>query len=756
VPNRIKLLEIVRRWAARPASRLAFFAALSLAANWTALGQVGSLNDFRDSHLLHSYEVAAVRTVVEYGELPLWNPWACGGMYAAGNPQTRFASPPFLVSLMFGARRGEGVLAFLFLWLGMEGAFRFLKLRTGSALGPALLAPVFGLNGFFGATWALGWAYFYGFALLPWILLGIAWCVRGRPLGLLLVVGCFSVMIGFGGTYAVPLSGFFALIEAARALYRLKTLEERKAALVRLAAAGVLTVGACVFRLWPILETMQTSPRVMGGAPSNSLLAVGRMWFEFGPKGGSAFFAGPVVVVLALTAFFSRKALFPASVVLLSMWLALGYKQPSLFALLREIPIFSLLRYPERFLFPGSLFLTELGALGIDALLLRSRRRGAWGPVTSALVCLGVLGALFQAYAYELRTHDLALVPQIERLDQPFAQARGNRWSQGYFVELNRGSIACGEGYPVRMSPSLRGDLPAEEFLQDARSGSARRLAWAPNRIEVEVKASAPTHLIINQNWHPGWSANHGEVVSHDGLLAVKLPPGTQRVVLRFLPRSAIVGGIVSALALLIAAWLSLRSRARENKPALLLSVAFAPLALCGLLVAVWREESPPPVLINPDGSPILVAELPKDAQPVSGSFDLPIRLEGVRIVPPDDDGFVTAELYWRVTGPLPRSLGIFTHFDGPSGKFQVRDHEVIAGTYFLKSAPKNVLLRDSFAIRLDPASDTGEWFLRVGLWHASGDGTRIPAFTASRKRAEGDRLDVAQFRLGALPAEPK
>jgi hypothetical protein len=89
-----------------------------------------------------------------------------------------------------------------------------------------------------------------------------------------------------------------------------------------------------------------------------------------------------------------------------------------------------------------------------------------------------------------------------------------------------------------------------------------------------------------------------------------------------------------------------------------------------------------------------------------------------------------------------------FVHYDGPGGKIQRKDHETIGGTYFLKLAPKNVLLRDTFAVRLDPKNDGGTRSMRIGLWHASGDETRVPAYTADRERAEDDRLEVARFRV--------
>jgi len=61
------------------------FCLLALWAAWSALGQSGGMNDFRDSHLVHPYEDAAVTTVTRYGQVPLWTPWTCGGLSLQGN-----------------------------------------------------------------------------------------------------------------------------------------------------------------------------------------------------------------------------------------------------------------------------------------------------------------------------------------------------------------------------------------------------------------------------------------------------------------------------------------------------------------------------------------------------------------------------------------------------------------------------------------------------------------------------------------------
>ena len=87
------------RLADRSAVRLAVFSLIATALVWTMLPTVGWLNEFRDSQVLALHEHAAVLSVKRFGQLPLWNPWYCGGLSAMGEPQARFASPTFLLSL---------------------------------------------------------------------------------------------------------------------------------------------------------------------------------------------------------------------------------------------------------------------------------------------------------------------------------------------------------------------------------------------------------------------------------------------------------------------------------------------------------------------------------------------------------------------------------------------------------------------------------------------------------------------------------
>jgi hypothetical protein len=747
-----RALRSARRIATTASLRLMVFCLISLAASWTALGQAGGMNDFRDSHVTHSYEEMAVRTVLDYGELPLWAPWTCGGLYAMGGPQTRFASPTFLLSLAFGSRRAEPLVLFLFLVLGMEGFFRYARLKAGTALGAFAAAPLFALNGFYAVSWGLGWLNFLGFELVPWSLLGARRVFRRRLAGIALMAGAFALMLGFGGTYPVPLTALFVSLEAVGGLWAQRTWRRRAELAGWLGAAALFILGASAFRLWPVIDTLQSALRVMAGQPGHPPANVATQLLLSATQGGGVFYLAPPILLLVAASFFSRRALVPWVAALLSAWLATGYYfRLSLFEGLRALPLFSTLRYPERFAVYLAFFLAVLGAIGFGVVWRRVRRSrlAAWGAV---VMCgAAIVGTGMAVRSFEAATQRVSILSEPERVDQPFAQARGNRWSQGYFLALNRGSISCGEAYPVPMSALLRGDLAQEEYLEDPLAGQVRRISWSPNRLELQVRAAYPVNLLVNQNWHPGWKSSVGEVVSRDGLLGVKLPAGEHRVSLRFLPRSTFGGALVSVLAwggLGFVGWWT-RRRGRLS-PWRLCAIAAGPLAVWGLLWVTWTEPPAPPVLTNPNGTPILVESLPPDATSVRAAFSVPVELHGA-VVPamPDANGLLSFELFWRVNGSVPRAVGVFVHLVDEHGRMLNQDHEVLAGTFFFKTAPRGQLLRDAFtlsAVGVPP----GRWKVLVGLWNSRGDGSRIVAFTP-----EGEPISDGRVLIGTFTVPP-
>jgi hypothetical protein len=230
--------------------------------------------------------------------------------------------------------------------------------------------------------------------------------------------------------------------------------------------------------------------------------------------------------------------------------------------------------------------------------------------------------------------------------------------------------------------------------------------------------------------------------------LAVKLPSGQRRVVLEFLPRAAIGGALVSVLAVALLAKLLWRQRRGQRTEAkAIFGASVLPVTLWCLLFLVWPEPRAVAEIRNPDREPIILELLPSNAKWIWARFGNAVELVGASIPSyPDNDGTVPIALFWRVTGPVPRSVGVFVHIEGP-GKFKSADHEVVAGSYFLQNAPRDVLIRDDFGVNTADY-EAGTWTVRVGLWQVSGDETRLPAYDSDGKRPPSDRISIGSFTV--------
>jgi hypothetical protein len=530
------------------------------------------------------------------------------------------------------------------------------------------------------------------------------------------------------------------------------------------ALAAFFGAGVAAVRLWPVAETMLASPRVMAGTPAFELSAMKDALFsapQVFPDGSGiadSFYVGFAGIGLAAFALLGRvrRTVAPLGLAALSVALATGHSRPSApFALLRALPLFSALRYPERFLFFACLFVLVAAAVGLDRLVLLARKRAWLGALFVVPIALATLATASQCQVIADATSAMPFAPPPSELHGAFHQARGNRWMASYYGPLNLGSLSCWEAFPVAQSPELRGDLPKEEYLADASAGTVDRVSWSPNRIELRAQLQRPAVVRINQNWHPGWHSSAGSVVSENGLLAVALPAGEHAFSLRFRPRS-VLGGLLVSLVSLVALLIFARStrsaghgapRPRRGAPwpaqGRRLALLLAPLAAWGLSrVALTEPPMPAPVLRNANEAPMVVAALPPGATALPVEFGVPVRLEGA-LVPTRADARDqwSLELFFRVVGRVPKSVGVFIHLEGPDGQAILMDHDVIASSVYFSGAPRDVILRDATSLALPPGP--GLWRVYAGLWHMTGNQSRVKVRSAPGVTVDDDRVLV-------------
>ncbi len=769
------------RLAAHTPLRLAFYALLALAFVWPALATAGYLNEFRDAQVMFLHERAALDTVKKFGELPLWNPWYCGGMYALGAPQARFASPTFLATLWLGAERAEVLVAFLLAVLGMEGTYRWLSLRVRTGFSAFAVAPVFALSGQFAVSFFRGWTNFWGFELVPWILMGVTLAARGRASGVVLASVAFALVLGFGGTFAAPLVAVAVVAESLRTLSELSA-PQRGRAVGMLALTACFMASASLFRLFPVAETLEAAPRIMAGTPGHApknivAMLVGTLDVKNGSDVELAgqFYVGGIFLALAALGGSDRRSLRAMLIAILFVWLAAGYaRKPALFALLRELPVLSALRYPERFLWLAILFASEPAARAIEK-LPQLGEGPRWRAGSIAVLSLGLAVTVYWQVGAFRRVAVARTLGALQEAPEgtPFRQSRGNRWLAAHVQAQNMGSLSCWEVHPVVESARLRGDLAQEEYLADETAGTVKRTSWSPNRIGVHASVVKPTRLLVNQNWHPGWRSNVGAVVSEEGLIGVDLPPGEHDVVLSFAPRSAKTGALVSLTALAALAALGVvfrrgRPLFTTRKLPTTLGLAVAPWLVLAGMRGTWDEPKwPEPTPRNANGTPALVAAMPESAAPLAAKLDIPVVVEGAELRGPDARNNLYVDLYLRRTAKLARTTAVFVHVerreklpekpkDEPRDKekekkepqdFFNADHQVVARSFFLSDAPEGALVDDAFGVHLERAAP-GDWDVFVAFGHVSGRRGRAKFVDPGRGVVAEDRIKIGSFRV--------
>jgi hypothetical protein len=738
--------------AARPAVRVAAFTLFALIVAWPLLATAGMMNLFRDAQVLFAYERDAVLGVRHFGSLPLWDPFYCGGLYALGTPQSRFVSPTFALSLLFGAARGEALTIFAMLILGLEGTFRYARSRGAGPLGAMLAAPLYATSGVFIASPFLGWTNFFGFQLVPWalVLLRRAW--RGEIASAVGAALFLAWIVGFGGTYAAPMTAWLCLFElGAWLLSRRRDGHQRPRALGMALFVVTLALGLAAVRLAPLLETLRLAPRVIAGRPGMTAAEALRVLLDpVAVKNGNLVWSKQMYVVgaaglaLALVGFTRRRAWPLIPLAAAGFITALGYAVGSAgpFALLKRLPVYEALRYPERYLIVVALAVAVAAAHAVRLFEVMGRRR-RWARVGLLLAAAAlVVNAGFLLNDFHAVAAGRVLAPAPPVVARPFKQARGNRWLAAFYAPMSRGSLSCWDAYPVPMSPLLRGDLPEEEYLLDPAAGSVARRAWAPNRIDLDVALIRPTTLLVNQNHHTGWRSNVGQVEDHDGLLAVRLPAGTHHVQLRFRPRSAIAGAMSSGLALILAVWLM----RRRNTDRRWLAAAPVPLLAFAIVYAAISEpRAARPPLRAPSGEPVIAARPPEDAIPVGATFGPHLALDAVR--PPHPASLVPGEpsaleIDWRVVGSFSRDVQIVVSLRSGGAVLAELHHPLVSAALRLRDAPSGATLRDVVPFVVPRAP--GPVDLWVGVRDAD-SGRPLPLTASGQAARAGDMLRLAQ-----------
>lgn len=548
-----------------------------------------------DQHLV--YNAVPVHTLLQFQQIPLWNPYVCGGMPMMAYPQSRCLSPTVVLLLLFGTVLGiklEIVLYFIVGSLGVYSLSRHFRLQPLPALFSALiymLCSMHALQLATGMTWALSIQY------LPWVLLTCQKCfdrAKFLPLTGLL----FALIFFAGGHYIAPITGLAVLFLSLLAVRTRGVLPTAR----NLFLIAVWALGIGAIKLIPAVELVHRFPRPTNEGSGFGLevfpnMLLGRdqtLPVQHNYSGEEEFIHGmvlgmdengmyigwvPLAFFILGLVWYGRRHWNWVVCIAVFVWLSFGTRIPiSIWEALRTLPVFSSMYATQRFRIVFLLFVALFAGLGLQGLRERASRAKTLRPFVRFLAVGIVLGVVTDLLLVSLPIlRNIFVIPPavvMEHLipvDESFRQI--SRWpsydsagpvnrehiyatASGTYPAflLNKGTVNAYEYLPVSRN-AIASDAHAyrgEVYLQNER-GRAAYTRWSPNRLTVEVEVWQPDFLVVNQNYDPGWKvtgAASDAVESVGGLLGVRVIPTDKEVEIYYLPNSFLLGCTVTAATL--------------------------------------------------------------------------------------------------------------------------------------------------------------------------------------------------------------
>lgn len=529
----------------------------------------------------------ARKSLVDHHELPLWNPFYCGGNVALANPNGVGLSPlhwPLLVLPTAVAMKAHLTLMTL---LGQWGVWEVARRWYGR--GPsAIVAAVF-----FGCAGTIGWhmngqTQMASLELMPW---AFYFYRRGRESWpwALAAGGVLATMFLAGAVYPMVITIVTLGMHAAVSLVTSPSAMPTAKSLALTLASTPLYAA---IKLLPVVDFLRDHRRpiakddaigltvlidalfVRRGTADQIWPHVGYIYAWWGEYGNYLGVLGVAVAIVALG--LSGRLRREHALLAIALALVCGdHGAWSPYALLRKLPMLGNLRVPTRYWAAFDLWLALLVAQGLwrgSRLVVLRLSAVARVPALSllALLSLAAMGDLVRTNGQLVFRDAMPTAPAPrDEAGRGFHQVAGAAWQMWLFPPRNQGTLRCFDELTIELSPALRPNMPEEAWLDDPSAGSLAITRWTPSSFALRVATTRPATIVINQNAYRGWRAEGGVLGSRQGVVTVDVPAGERDVLVAYRPPGYVAGAALTFLSLAATAvLLAFRSRARAAAPA--------------------------------------------------------------------------------------------------------------------------------------------------------------------------------------------
>jgi len=546
---------------------------------WARPDAIGS----HDWDVMESSRYLVAKTIRQFHQFPFWNPYSCGGHtgWGAIESGTVVMSPwlPFYLAMSLPhAMRveilGSTLVSALGAWM-LAGRF------TRSPAARAFVVVVFAVNGRWALQIAAGHAWHLAYAWTPWALYFFDRAVGAeqaagapRRRDFVLAAAALALMVTTGGIYPLPQTVFALGAYGLLLAFAMRSLRPIVAGLT----IGALAFGLAAPKLLPVIDVVRHHPRLVDSTETVDVESFVRMLTsrdqfmdsrpaDVGPWGWHEWgmYLGPGVVAAVTLGCLAGRGIRTSPLKwagLLLLVLGLGAFHPyAPWPLLHRLPVFRSQHVPSRWMYPALLLVATVTAAAAErALRGAGPRRGrievAMIPVV-ALLAADLASVAQEPMLFAFANH----LPRVVESTGPFRTEVHMPPEIDYHLDwaphslpaemANIGTIDCATFPPLNtVLPDTSGLAPAlgakgredpgyrgEVWLSDG-VGQASIARWTPNEVTVRVTgAEAGEHLVLNQNWDAGWSANAEPATSWHDAVAAPLRGPEATVVFKYRPR---------------------------------------------------------------------------------------------------------------------------------------------------------------------------------------------------------------------------
>ncbi|MGD0527099.1 MAG: hypothetical protein ABSE49_18290 [Polyangiaceae bacterium] len=548
---------------------------------------------------MNTQREVVVQTIARYGQFPFWDPFTCGGHPGWGSLESAPIVvspwlPVYLLTPLPIAIRIEIIVSAI---VGALGAWKLSSRFTQSRAVQSIFTVVTVVNSRWAMQIGAGHTWHLLFALLPWILFLFDRAIDARTSrrdavrDVIVAGACLALMVYGDGIYPVPHTAFAVAVFG---VFMAKS-SRRLRPLYAVAGFGAVAGGLSAPKLLPLLVSLQRFPRIIksdeaiwpqyipaiftrrvGDYAAVGDFVSGAMWHEWGLYLGWPALIGLIAAIVA-----SRgpreHALKWAGLIMFSFVALAGPHPITPWRILHLLPLFKSQHVPGRWLYTSVTVLACCAASGLDRWLKRAgaRRPGLEALLGFAALALAIdMGSVAREPIAESFVNPVPVAPatvgafhMVHRLP-PEADYAAGLWDVSTLpaVLRNEGTLDCdtdngihylhrdpegrmpGVGAYADNDPDYRG----EAYVVERAPAAATVTSFSPNEVRVRLDGvAAGDHVVLNQNWDPGWSADGAPAINwHDAVATVVTGPA-QGVVFRYQPPRFWLGVAICALTLL-------------------------------------------------------------------------------------------------------------------------------------------------------------------------------------------------------------